>query len=127
MDSGHPDARRASRHPHPDGEDLLEKETIVLTDLENIIEELRPGQYSERIATRRAGAAAAGSQQAPPASGAGASTSAKPQAETVPGPADQAEPLAAEKDQPAADDAKPQADERAAASEPEQKPTDTPQ
>jgi cell division protease FtsH len=108
-------------------EDLLEKETIVLTDLENIIEELRPGQYSERIASRRAGAAAAGSQQAPPASGAGAATSAKPQAETVPGPAAQAEPLAAEEDQPTADDAEPQADEGAAASESEQKPNDTPQ
>jgi cell division protease FtsH len=108
-------------------EDLLEKETIVLSDLENIIEELRPGQYSERIAARRAGAAVAGSQQAPPASGAGAATSAKPQAETVPGPAAQAEPLAAEEEQPTADDAEPQADEGAAASESEQKPNDTPQ
>jgi len=108
-------------------EDLLEKETIVLNDLENIIEELRPGQYSERIAARRAGAATAGSQQAPPASGTGAAATAKPQAETVPGPAAQAEPLAAEEGQPAGDDAEPQADEGAAASESEQKPTDTPQ
>jgi cell division protease FtsH len=30
-------------------EELLEKETIVLTDLERIIEELRPGKYTSRI------------------------------------------------------------------------------
>jgi cell division protease FtsH len=105
-------------------EDLLEKETIVLNDLENIIEELRPGQYSERIASRRAGAATAGSQQAAPAPGTGAAKTAKPQAETVPGPAAQAEPAAAEEETPAAGDSEPQADKGAAASEPERKPTD---
>ncbi len=31
-------------------EELLEKETIVLADIERIIEELRPGQYTEQIA-----------------------------------------------------------------------------
>ncbi len=30
-------------------EELLEKETIVLADLERMVEELRPGQYTERI------------------------------------------------------------------------------
>ncbi len=30
-------------------EELLEKETIVLSDLERIVEELRPGKYSERM------------------------------------------------------------------------------
>jgi cell division protease FtsH len=105
-------------------EDLLEKETIVLNDLENIIEELRPGQYSERIASRRAGAATAGSQQAAPAPGTGAAKTAKPQAETVPGPTAQAEPAAAEEETPAAGDSEPQADKGAAASEPERKPTD---
>jgi cell division protease FtsH len=105
-------------------EDLLEKETIVLNDLENIIEELRPGQYSERIASRRAGAATAGSQQAAPAPGTGAANTAKPQAETVPGPAAQDEPAAAEEETPAAGDSEPQADKGAAASEPERKPTD---
>jgi cell division protease FtsH len=30
-------------------EELLEKETIVLADMERIIEELRPGQYTARI------------------------------------------------------------------------------
>jgi cell division protease FtsH len=34
-------------------EELLEKETIVLADIERIIEELRPGQYSEQIAKAR--------------------------------------------------------------------------
>ncbi len=34
-------------------EELLEKETIMLADMERIIEELRPGQYSEEIAERR--------------------------------------------------------------------------
>jgi cell division protease FtsH len=107
-------------------EDLLEKETIVLIDLENIIEELRPGQYSLRIATRRAGAATAGSQQAQPAApGAGAANTAKPQAETVPGPAAQAEPAVAEEEEPAAGDSQSQSDEGTAASEPEEKPTDT--
>ncbi len=105
-------------------EDLLEKETIVLNDLENIIEELRPGQYSERIASRRAGAATAGSQQAAPAPGTGAANTVKPQAETVPGPAAQAEPAAAEEETPAAGDSEPQANKGAAASEPERKPTD---
>ncbi len=33
-------------------EELLEKETITLTDMEQIIEELRPGKYSEQIAER---------------------------------------------------------------------------
>lgn len=33
-------------------EELLEKETIMLTDMERIIEELRPGKYSEKIAER---------------------------------------------------------------------------
>ena len=33
-------------------EDLLEKETIVLEDMENIIEELRPGQYADRMRTK---------------------------------------------------------------------------
>lgn len=33
-------------------EELLEKETIMLTDMERIIEELRPGKYSEEIAER---------------------------------------------------------------------------
>jgi cell division protease FtsH len=108
-------------------EDLLEKETIVLNDLENIIEELRPGQYSERIAIRRTGAATAGSQQAPPAPGAGSANTAKPQAETVPGPAAHAEPAVAEEEKLAAGDSAPQADEGAAASEPEGKPTDTAQ
>ncbi len=106
-------------------EDLLEKETIVLIDLENIIEELRPGQYSLRIATRRAGAATAGSQQAQPAPGTGAANTAKPQAETVPGPAAQAEPAVAEEEEPAAGDSQSQSDEGTAASEPEEKPTDT--
>ncbi|HSL38762.1 MAG TPA: ATP-dependent zinc metalloprotease FtsH [Desulforhopalus sp.] len=108
-------------------EDLLEKETIVLNDLENIIEELRPGQYSERIAIRRTGAATAGSQQARPAPGAGAANTAKPQAETVPGPAAHAEPAVAEEEKLAAGDSVPQADEGTAASEPERKPTDTAQ
>ena len=106
-------------------EDLLEKETIVLTDLENIIEELRPGQYSKRIASRRAGAAKAGSQKTQPAPGAGPANTAKPQAETVPGPAAQAEPAAAEEEKPGADRTEPQVGETDAASEPEQKPTDT--
>jgi cell division protease FtsH len=108
-------------------EDLQEKETIVLTDLENIIEELRPGQYSKRIASRRAGAAKAGSQKAQPAPGAGPANTAKPQAETVPGPAAQAEPAAAEEEKPGADRTEPQVGETDAASEPEQKPTDTAQ
>lgn len=30
-------------------EDLLERETIVLKDMENVIEELRPGQYTDRM------------------------------------------------------------------------------
>ena len=36
-------------------EELLEKETIVLTDIERIIEELRPGQYTAQIAKVKAG------------------------------------------------------------------------
>jgi cell division protease FtsH len=31
-------------------EELLEKETIVLTDIERIVEDFRPGQYTTRIA-----------------------------------------------------------------------------
>ena len=34
--------------------DLLEKETIVLKDMENIIEELRPGQYTDRMSKKDA-------------------------------------------------------------------------
>jgi cell division protease FtsH len=37
-------------------EELLEKETIVLKDMENMIEELRPGQYTSRIKKRRSAA-----------------------------------------------------------------------
>jgi cell division protease FtsH len=37
-------------------EELLEKETIVLKDMENMIEELRPGQYTSRIKKRRTAA-----------------------------------------------------------------------
>ena len=40
-------------------EDLLEKETIVLADIEAMIEELRPGQYSSRMSKRPAKASAA--------------------------------------------------------------------
>jgi cell division protease FtsH len=35
-------------------EDLLEKETIVLADIEAMIEELRPGKYTEQIDKARA-------------------------------------------------------------------------
>ncbi len=34
-------------------EELLERETITLADMEQIIEELRPGKYSDKIAERR--------------------------------------------------------------------------
>ncbi len=34
-------------------EDLLERETITLADMEQIIEDLRPGKYSDKIAERR--------------------------------------------------------------------------
>ncbi len=34
--------------------DLLEKETIVLKDMEEIIEELRPGQFSDRMTKKKA-------------------------------------------------------------------------
>jgi cell division protease FtsH len=34
--------------------DLLEKETIVLKDMEEIIEELRPGQYTDRMTKKDA-------------------------------------------------------------------------
>jgi len=34
-------------------EELLEKETIVLSDLERMVEELRPGKYTERIKKNR--------------------------------------------------------------------------
>ena len=37
-------------------EELLEKETIVLTDIERIIEDLRPGKYTEQIAKAKAAA-----------------------------------------------------------------------
>ncbi|TKB06525.1 ATP-dependent zinc metalloprotease FtsH [Desulforhopalus sp. IMCC35007] len=46
-------------------EELLEKETIVLKDMENMIEELRPGQYTSRIKKRRS-AAEHRTQQTPP-------------------------------------------------------------
>jgi len=36
--------------------DLLEKETIVLTDMEEIIEELRPGQFADRMSKKDAAA-----------------------------------------------------------------------
>ncbi len=51
-------------------EELLEKETIVLTDIETMIEELRPGQYTEQIAqvkARRKQAASKQGQQTKPA------------------------------------------------------------
>lgn len=34
-------------------EELLERETIVLTDMEAIIEELRPGQYTDRMRAKK--------------------------------------------------------------------------
>ena len=52
-------------------EELLEKETIVLTDIERIIEELRPGQYTAQIAKVKAGRKQAATKKdkdiAPPA------------------------------------------------------------
>ena len=59
-------------------EDLLEKETIVLTDMENIIEELRPGQYTEYMTKLKAA-----EPQPQPAKAAPAAATADPVAEEV--------------------------------------------
>jgi cell division protease FtsH len=48
-------------------EELLEKETIVLTDIEHIIEDLRPGQYTEQIAKAKAAGKKAGTKKHKPA------------------------------------------------------------
>lgn len=50
-------------------EELLEKETIVLTDMERIIEELRPGQYTSQIAMTQAARKKMAAKKTTPAAG----------------------------------------------------------
>ena len=49
-------------------EDLLEKETIVLEDIVGMIEELRPGQYSDKLKPQKPTARPKARPQAPPVS-----------------------------------------------------------
>ena len=64
-------------------EELLEKETIVLTDIEEIIEELRPGQYSEQIAATKAGRKKAAKKKTVPAAKAAVEPTPEENAETT--------------------------------------------
>ena len=73
-------------------EELLEKETIVLADIEEMIEELRPGKYSEQIAKARAARKLALGKKAPPTrEAADAPPAQAPQEDSTGGPAEEAQ------------------------------------